>query len=471
VSAAAATAITIRHLSKSFRRYQHPSDIVKELLFGAWRSYGDDFWALRDVSFDVTRGEVVGIVGRNGAGKSTLLKILAGTLDHTSGDVRINGRVSAILELGTGFNPLYTGRENIYTGGMVLGMSRADIDARLDWIIDFSELRAVIDQPFRTYSSGMQARLTFATAVSVDPDVFIVDEALAAGDAYFVNKCMGRMREICRSGSTVLFVSHSSHAIAQLCDRAVWLDDGRVRMIDSALEVVRAYDYSIHEAIGQHSGRAGQITEVVAAASEEPVDTLPAAGTAQTAELPLPDLMAALSSMPAEPRRTVYKRGPIEIVDVEFLDAGERPVKAVRVWETLNIKVHYRCEGEPPNDTLGLAIGFHREHDMMPICQFSTARVTRDAELAAYGSASYRRRPAQNGVIEAKLSPVQLADGVYLVSVGLLPNKPDSVEFYEFRYLFYRVSIIRNGYSLAGLAFYPLVQWTHQPAAEHTITG
>lgn len=464
-------AVAIRHLSKSFRRYKHPSDIVKELLWGGRRSYGEDFWALKDVSFDVGRGEVVGIVGRNGAGKSTLLKILAGTLDRTSGDVQINGRVSAILELGTGFNPLYTGRENIYTGGMVLGMSREEIDARLDWIIEFSELRDVIDQPFRTYSSGMQARLTFATAVSVDPDVFIVDEALAAGDAYFVNKCMSRMRQICRSGSTVLFVSHSSHAIAQLCDRAVWLEDGRISMIDSALEVVRAYDYSIHEAIGQNRGRIEEITDAVASAPDDVTPPPSADPVAVASASSAPSAMALPPALAmAQPRRTVYKRGPIEIVDVEFLDSGQKPISAIRMWETLHIRVAYRCKGELPSDTLGLAVGFHREHDMSPVCQFSTARVTRDADLPSYDATPFRVRPAQRGVIEARMHPVQLADGTYLVSIGLLPNKPDSVEFYEFRYLFYRVSVIRNGYSLSGLAFYPLVEWTHEPAPEGVAT-
>src|SRR5687768_8169829 len=143
----ASIAIRVDRLSKSFKRYGHPIDILKELIWGGRRRYGVDFWALKEVSFDVRRGEVVGVVGRNGAGKSTLLRLLAGTLDRTSGDIQINGTVSAILELGTGFNPLYSGRENIYTGGMVLGMTRAEIDDKLEWIIDFAELRDVIDQP------------------------------------------------------------------------------------------------------------------------------------------------------------------------------------------------------------------------------------------------------------------------------------------------------------------------------------
>jgi ABC-type polysaccharide/polyol phosphate transport system ATPase subunit len=232
-------AIKVQGLCKTFKVYPSPKKMLKELLCGGKEH--EDFHALRDISFEVKRGEVMGVMGRNGAGKSTLLRILAGTLNPTGGMIDVRGKVSAILELGTGFNPEYTGRENIVSGGLVLGMSKAEIAQKMDAIIDFSELEEFIDRPFKTYSSGMQARLTFATAISVNPDVLIVDEALAVGDARFQAKCYAKILEFRDNGGSIFLVSHSENIIVQFCDRVLLLEKGRIIMDAPPRDVAMVY--------------------------------------------------------------------------------------------------------------------------------------------------------------------------------------------------------------------------------------
>lgn len=247
-------AISVDNVSKCYQIYRTPRDRLKQFVMPRLRrtiglghkNYFDEFWALRNVSFEVKRGETLGIIGRNGSGKSTLLQVLCGTLTPTDGIVNVNGRVAALLELGSGFNPEFSGVENVYMQGGLLGLTTAEIDQRFDAIAAFADIGDFIHQPVKTYSSGMYVRLAFAVAAHVDADVLVIDEALAVGDALFTQKCMRFLRRFKESG-TLLFVSHDAGAITGLCDKAVWLHRGVARAYGPAKEVSEAYLASLYE--------------------------------------------------------------------------------------------------------------------------------------------------------------------------------------------------------------------------------
>ncbi|MDH4318132.1 MAG: ABC transporter ATP-binding protein [Desulfobulbaceae bacterium] len=219
------TAIKVSGVGKCYQRYRNPVDRLKQAIFRQ-RKYYEDVWVLRDINFELERGKALGIIGRNGAGKSTLLQILCGTLAPTTGEVLLRGKMAALLELGSGFNPEFSGRDNIYVNGAVLGLTRRQIDERFDDIVAFSELGDYIEHPVKTYSSGMQIRLAFSVQVCVNPDILIVDEALAVGDVFFQQKCHAHMEKLLENGTSILLVSHDTSSIRKYCDSALFLENG-----------------------------------------------------------------------------------------------------------------------------------------------------------------------------------------------------------------------------------------------------
>ncbi|NTU21750.1 ABC transporter ATP-binding protein [Brevibacillus sp. HB1.2] len=221
-------AIHVKEISKCYHMYDKPSDRLKQIVFGKKKKYYKEFWALRDISFQVAQGTTVGIIGRNGSGKSTLLQIIAGTLSPTSGDVWVKGRVAALLELGSGFNPDFTGRENIYLYGSIYGIKKEEMDGKLDEILSFADIGEFIDQPVKNYSSGMFVRLAFSVAVNIDAEILIVDEALSVGDMFFQAKCFDKLNELKKKGVTLLFVSHSMETVKALCDKCILIQEGEL---------------------------------------------------------------------------------------------------------------------------------------------------------------------------------------------------------------------------------------------------
>jgi homopolymeric O-antigen transport system ATP-binding protein len=234
-------AISVRNLSKKYRLYDSPQHRLKEALHPFRKRYHRDFWALRDVSFEVKRGETFGIMGVNGSGKSTLLQVVCGVLQPSEGEVQVNGRISALLELGSGFNPEFTGRQNVYMNGALMGFTKEEMDDRFEAIAGFADIGDFVDQPVKTYSSGMYVRLAFAAAINVNPDILVVDEALSVGDMFFQAKCMTRMRKMIDSGVTLLFVSHDALSVKSLCENAILLQRGIMIACDRAEKVTEQY--------------------------------------------------------------------------------------------------------------------------------------------------------------------------------------------------------------------------------------
>jgi lipopolysaccharide transport system ATP-binding protein len=332
------------------------------MLWRGRRMYGREFWALRDISFEVSRGEAVGIIGRNGSGKSTLLQIIAGTLAPTEGEVQVHGRVAALLELGSGFNPEFTGRENVFLNGAILGIGREEMEQRFDAVAAFADIGDFIEQPVKTYSSGMYARLAFAVAISVDPDILIVDEILAVGDFGFQQKCVARLRQMRDNGLTLLFVSHSPDAIKSICSKGLFLIEGRPAFWGAAEQAVNLYfNYVRQQANAEAMSAQQDITRPVAFQSQMP-------GTMR------------------------YGTGHVQIQRVELTDEVGEPCKAFKFGDYITLHVTYQSFIELD----GLSISF-LVRDLTGIDLFGTTTFDEKVRLPTLrpgerGRASFRFR-------------------------------------------------------------------------------
>jgi ABC-type polysaccharide/polyol phosphate transport system ATPase subunit len=330
-----ATALRVESVSKQYRIYEHPGDRLKESLTrGRWKRHRE-FWALRDISFEIEAGTTTGIIGPNGSGKSTLLQIITGTLEPTHGSVHHEGRIAALLELGAGFNPEFTGLENIYLNAALMGFSRSETQMRLAEIERFAEIGDFIEQPVKTYSSGMYIRLAFAIAVSADPEILIVDEALSVGDAVFQQRCLRRIKEMQEAGATILFVSHDSHALRALCSRAILLNAGRMEADDVPTKVLNRYQKLIMSREAAYE-----------------------ATQADSLEANEGDASALWMDENQRPLRYTYRHGDgsAEILSVEVMDAVHRPVEIVETGESLLLRVRARLNTDVDDLVCGFLI-------------------------------------------------------------------------------------------------------------------
>ena len=334
--------IRVRGLGKCYETYAAPHHRLLDLLWRGSRRRAKSFWSLRDLSFSVRRGEAVGVIGRNGAGKSTLLQLLCGTLDPTEGTVEVRGRIAALLELGAGFNPEFTGIENVYLNAAILGLARAQIDARLDDILAFADIGDFVHEPVKHYSSGMFLRLAFAVVAHVDADVLIVDEALAVGDALFAQKCMRFLRGF-RERGVLLLVSHDIPSVTSLCDRALWLEKGALRMTGSAKDVTEAYLEAMYAERQEVAGVAGAGRNPAPASAAVAEGHRPFAHDARRDLLLHSNLRNDLEVRAFDAVGRGFGTGQVRVSWVGLLDQARRPLAWLVGGEEVTLEVRFEA--------------------------------------------------------------------------------------------------------------------------------
>lgn len=348
--------VQVRNVSKSFRIFDTPYHRLQQLLGATSRQLYREFWAVRDVSFNVRKGETIGIVGCNGSGKSTMLQMICGTLEPTAGQADVRGRLAALLELGAGFNPEFSGRENVYMNAAILGLSRAETDAKFDEIAEFAGIGDFIHQPVKTYSSGMYVRLAFAAQACIDPDILVVDEALAVGDERFQRKCFARMEELKGNGTSILFVSHSTQNILDWCDRAILMHKGEAVYTGSPNNTIQAYQKLIYAQPDQEENALFQIKTFRLANGGLESSTLTMGSTQAVADLSPPDQGKAFYDPALVPETTVsYPIQGAKIKEILVQDKNGRPVNVlIRGGEYIFI-----VKGEFLEDCRAVHFGIH----------------------------------------------------------------------------------------------------------------
>lgn len=394
-------AIEVSGLDKCYQIYEKPRDRLMQLLFGRFgRRFYKEFWALEDISFSIPKGKVYGILGKNGAGKSTLLQIICGTLAASKGEVRVSGRISALLELGSGFNPEFTGIENIYMNAQLLGLSRSEIDQKLEKIISFADIGDHVRQPVKTYSSGMFARLAFSVAIHVDPDVLIVDETLSVGDAWFQHKSMARMKRLMEGGCTVLFVSHSIDAVRAMCDHAIWIEGGKLKMQGDVTEVTNAY---MNDVFVEHN-------KLILEANDVAIKTQVAYGEQDPpalAPVVADDRVAALRDRPDD-------GSVLKVERVAVLDGQGVPTNKIEQNDELVLAVDVRFYEDLKNISIGFLIKDQFGQDLTGESIFNTFRksvdVTAGQLLKVRFSAPNQLRGGQSYSVAVRVNNVSKWD-------------------------------------------------------------